>query len=190
MDSLVPNQRKKQLMPDRTMEPPAGRQHHTFLTSHAQNSLVSLAEGVHIRRHRGILQEIRSPNKKSEQDLSNRNATSYLTCWDVLFCPWGGQRRCFRAARPASPGSWRSRPSRRCNRRRTSSDSRSCCGGRSCWSPLNLSVWRRRCLEMCGTRGQCLTHTHETCSLELLFYLRLFQPGPWTFKDGVIIYVI
>lgn len=43
MDSLVPNHRKKQLMPDSTMEPPAG--HDTTFTSQTQNSLTYVTRG-------------------------------------------------------------------------------------------------------------------------------------------------
>lgn len=40
IDSLVPNQRKKQLMPDSTMEPPAGGNRKASFTSQTHNSLI------------------------------------------------------------------------------------------------------------------------------------------------------
>lgn len=119
MDSLVPNQRKKQLMPDSTMEPPAG----------------------HNIRHLSHLRH------KTSGETSSQGATSYPACSGVRFYPWGGRRRCFLAARPAFPGSWQNKPSRRCNHRQTSSGSPSCCGGTSCWSPANLSTCCRQYLK-------------------------------------------
>lgn len=80
------------------------------------------------------------------KEVAAAQITSYPACSAALFCPWGGQRQCFQAEQQVFPGSWRSRPSRHCSHRRTSSDSPSCCGGRSCWSLESPWAWSRRYL--------------------------------------------
>lgn len=96
--------------------------------------------------------------QQSGASKTREKVTSYPTCWGARFCPWGGQRQCFLAAQPAFPGSWQNRPSRHCNHRQMSSDSLSCCGGRSCWSPVNLLVWCRQYLQVRNKSRGLLGH--------------------------------
>lgn len=82
---------------------------------------------------------------------TNMNLTvtlhSYLTWTDAQFYPWEGRTQCCQAEQPGFPGSWWSKPSRRCSHHQTSSGILSCCGWMCCWSPLcHLSTWTHQCL--------------------------------------------
>lgn len=58
----------------------------------------------------------------------------HLTSSNVLFCPWGEQRRCCQAAPPTCRGSWQSKSCRHCWSRRWSPVySPLCCGETCCW---------------------------------------------------------
>lgn len=122
---------------------------------------------------------------------------SYPACSDGLFCPWAGQRRCSQAAPPGFPGSWQNRPSRRCSHRQMSSDSPSCCGGRSCWSLGSLLAWSHRYLWTCQivvTRCTSqITHLQiwvlsYVCNLQI-WYLYIIDIGNWSHSSFICVMV-
>lgn len=90
IDSLVPNQRKKQLMPDSTMEPPAGNNMTRLsLFIHKIDSFTSVEVTADTKakntRGRDILQEkgllfIVCTKSQSRYPKSRENVMSYLTC--------------------------------------------------------------------------------------------------------------
>lgn len=135
MDSLVPNHKKKQLMPERIMEPPDGRTER-------------FNQSVWVLRHYAKFRFDAKHTWGGEADVELPLLLGSYPAWTgVRFCPWEAQTQCYPAAQQGSPRNWWSKPSRHCSHRQTSSGTPSCCGWTCCWPPLcRLLAWSRRCL--------------------------------------------
>lgn len=113
-DSLFPNDRKKQLTQEITLEPAA-------------------PDDEREKKKCFIFQKASYYSELQKRFSTVATCFSYPAFLDVRSCPWAGQTRCSRAGRQVCQGSWRNRSCTRCSHHWNPAYSPLCYAEKCCW---------------------------------------------------------